>query len=319
MKRILALLLAFCTVFLCACGASAPKTDEAGYASKDEFLKDMADGISKRLEICDQDSSEMEAEELSEYFLKLVGFELSRIEKYQKLTFEDPQFDQLAHLYIAACQAQRFSAQNYKNSTLYSSLWDEGSSIRCAIITELYSRYDLPITAEQAESYKPASGGKVVAKLDGTLDFSTGLTMYSSDMVTYDEIEISKDKGQVLFNDKDIKVTLKSLEYKNGSYNVNFTIQNSTKTERVACFLSNGYVDDNKISCYHTHGYDFVDAGKKGNSYSYISDSDLKELNLSKFSKLQCALYVITTSGDSTGKYIAKVPLTIEGKAFHSA
>jgi len=77
---------------------------------------------------------------------------------YEDLVFEDPLFNELAHGYISACKMQLIGAQNYKNSNLYDPLWSGGSTIRNGIICEFYSRYNLPITADEASQYSPSSG-----------------------------------------------------------------------------------------------------------------------------------------------------------------
>lgn len=145
-----------CAILLCACGASASDTDGVKYASQEAFLKDMAAGITQRL-ADDRDSSQMTAEELSAFYLELVGYELDKIEKYQDSVFEDEDFNSLAHIYIQACQIQRYAAQSYKNKALHDSLWSGGRTTRAAVITELYSRYGLPITSEQAAQYSSSS------------------------------------------------------------------------------------------------------------------------------------------------------------------
>lgn len=156
MKKIVAFLLVCCSVLLCACGSSAPTADGVEYASQDAFLKDMAAGITQRLDN-DEDSSQMTAEEKAALYEKLVNYELDKIAKYENLRFEDPDFDELAHIYIEACQTQLYAAKSYKNNALYQSLWSGGRTVRAAVITELYSRYGLPITSEQASSYSSSS------------------------------------------------------------------------------------------------------------------------------------------------------------------
>lgn len=178
MKKSAALILAFCLVIFCACSSSASKTDSAGYASQDAFLKDMAAGITQRLGN-DKDSSKMNAEEESALYLKLVGYELDRIEKYQDSVFEDEDFNKLAHMYIEACQFQRYAAQNHKNAELYDSLWNGGRKTRAGIIIELYTRYGLPITSEQAASYKPSTTYTVSVSADSSTDSAKETTPYA--------------------------------------------------------------------------------------------------------------------------------------------
>lgn len=151
MKKAIIILLV-CLFLFCGCAVSSSSADTNKYANQTEFLRDMAAGITQRLND-DKDSSQMTAKEKADYYLILVGYELDRIEKYETQVFEDNVFNDLAHLYIDACQTQRFAAQNYKNSALYDALWEGGRKTRSAIIVELYSRYDLPITSEQAARY----------------------------------------------------------------------------------------------------------------------------------------------------------------------
>ena len=177
MKRILAILLACCAVLLCACGSTATNPGESAgqveYASQEAFLKDMAAGITRLNN--DEDSSKMNAEEKAALYQKLVGYELDKIEKYQDAVFEDEDFNQLAHIYISACQMQRYAAQCYKNNALYESLWSSSRSVRSAVITELYSRYGLPITSEQAANYSSSPSY--------TVTFSSGSSSSTTDYI----------------------------------------------------------------------------------------------------------------------------------------
>lgn len=316
MKRILSIIIVLVVLLSFAVIANAEKANEKAYALQEDFLKDMAAGITKRLND-NEDTNSMNTEQLAAYFLKVVGYELDKIEKYQDMAFEDNTFDQLAHLYIGACQLQRFAAQKYKNSDLFNSLWDSGRETRSVIIIELYTHYDLPITSDQAESYKSSdSGSSFTASMNGTLDISTGLTVYDDKMVTYKEVEIKQNRHQVLFDDQDVKITLKSLELKNNRYTVNMTISNSMKSNRVTCYLSGGYVDDYSVSLYHPYGYRFVDAGKKGDTYSDMDVKELEEIGKNPFKTLSCSLYVLTTDG-GTGQYIARIPIKIAGFCFN--
>lgn len=320
MKRIVLLILAFSLLLsLSACGAKSEPAYEGEYASQEAFLDAMAKGISNRLKNVN-DGKQRTDEEKSEYYIQLVKYELEQIETYEDLVFADPLFNELAHGYINACKMQLVGAQNYRNSNLYDPLWSGGSTIRNGIICEFYSRYNLPITSEEASQYSPSasSGGNVSLSLNGTLNLETGLTFYSDNMKTYDEpIIIKKDSSQVLFNDHDIKITLKSLEINdNHDYYVNLTIENSRTSDSVTCFLGKGYVDDYKVSLYHHYGYDFAAAGKKCDTYSNIDYTNLKDIGMTNFNTLSCYLYVVTAPGDSTAQYIAKIPLEISRTAF---
>ena len=300
---------------MCSCGA---KEAQVEYASQEAFLDDMAEGISLRLEyVDDHDDEERTDDEMAEYYLTLVAFELDRIEKYETQEFENDLFNDLAHAYIDACQMQRIMAQNYRNPGL-EELWS-ASSIRSAIITELYRHHGLPLTSEQAADYAPEESGNVqyTASMDGELDVSTGLTMYKDDMKTYDPILIRKASGQTLFANGEITITLRSLELESGSYVVNMTMINDMASDGVTCYIGGASIDDHQISMYHPWGYSWAKAGKIGDTYSHISVSDLKEIGKEDFQLVSAYLYVITSDG-STGQYIAKIPLTIERDGFDS-
>lgn len=150
-KRIIYYLLCIC-IILSGCGNSSPSAT----GNQQDFLNDMAIGIKNRLnegQLVDTDS--MGQEERMEYFAKIVTAELTAIEKYRDIVFSDGNFNTLAHLYIDACQMQLAATQNYKNVELYDALWNGGYQARAGIIVALYEKYDLPITAEQADTYRP--------------------------------------------------------------------------------------------------------------------------------------------------------------------
>lgn len=151
-KRIIYCLLCFC-IILSGCGNSSPSTS----GNQQDFLNAMAIGIRNRLnESQSVDTDSMGQEERMEYFAKFVTAELTEIEKYSDTVFSDGNFNTLAHLYIDACQMQLAATQNYKNAELYDALWNGGYQARAGIIVALYEKYDLPITSEQVNAYRPA-------------------------------------------------------------------------------------------------------------------------------------------------------------------
>ena len=315
MKRVFAFIISLVMLLsLCACGANS---NSVAYANQTEFLKDMAKGIQKRLED-NTDSSSLTIEELAAFYEKLVGYELNYIEKYTDQTFADSTFNELAHEYINACKMQLFGAQSYRNSGLYEALWSGGRTIRSAIIVEFYERYDLPITEDEVSSYKSSSSSSASASLsmDGNLDLSTGLTFYDEKMVTCETIKISSDSNQILYEDENISITLKSLEIKSGSYYINLTIINNKSEDKISCFCANGYLDDYKISLYSPWGYEWVAQGKRANTYSRVESKDVEESGTSKPKVVYTSLYIISNNGE-TGQYIAKIPLEINWSLFN--
>lgn len=167
MKKIIALILALSMLLaLCGCGSNQSNREQQGYADQEEFLKAMAKGISNRLKNLDE--KERTPEEEAAYYVELVNYELKEIGKYDALTFEDELFNELAHAYINGCKTQLLSAQNYKNGNLYPSLWSAGSSARNAVIVELYSRYNLPLSGEEASQYSVGGTSYSIVVNDAT-------------------------------------------------------------------------------------------------------------------------------------------------------
>lgn len=150
MKVRTTIVILICTVVLfslCACGTNMAEKKEE-FASKEQFLEDMAKGLSNRLDHVD-DSITRTPEEMAVYFQELVSLELDQIEKYESEFFEDRLFNQLAHAYIDACQMQLLAAQNHQNEYLRK-LWLSAGTIRGAIISEMYTQHNLPLSHKLA-------------------------------------------------------------------------------------------------------------------------------------------------------------------------
>lgn len=204
MKRLRLIILTFAMLLsFTACDSNSASASNTEYASQEAFLKDMAKGISNRLKNVD-DEKQRSDEEKFQYLTQLVTYELEQIEAYEDLVFEDELFNELAHGYISACKMQLVGAQNYKNSNLYNALWNGGSTIRNGIICELYSRYNLPITSEEASNYS-ASGGTVSYTI--STNFNT------------------KDYG---LTQDDFVIVNEAFEKDKYGYNVEFKIRNET-------------------------------------------------------------------------------------------
>lgn len=136
------------------CGCSFERA--ASTADQKQFLEDLAQGLSARLDLQDREEGLAKTpEELADYQQRLVRCELDLIEKYEKLSFADPGFDELAHLYLDACSQQLTAARQDPDGELGRRLWEAGYSTRAALIAELYADYGLPLSEEQAARYAP--------------------------------------------------------------------------------------------------------------------------------------------------------------------
>lgn len=154
-----------------------------------------------------------------------------------------------------------------------------------------------------------------VSLSSGNYDIWNNMPYYDDQMVTYDTKTITDKLQTELYNDGDIVVSLMSLEKNGEYYTANMLIDNRLSSENATCFLHHGYIDDYKIDLYSPFGYRWIASGKKGNTYSQIQCSDLKNYGITSFSKLYADLCVVTTDGISE-QYIAKIPLEIDGILF---
>ena len=143
------LLLGLLACLLSACGPN-PTADQQ------QFLADMAQGLTDRLSLQDREEAlPRTPEEKADYRRRLVRCELDLLEKYGGLHFEDPAFDELAHQYIEACGQQLFAARQDRDEELGRLLWDAGYSARAAIIAKLCRDYALPLSEDRAAQYAP--------------------------------------------------------------------------------------------------------------------------------------------------------------------
>lgn len=151
-------------------------------ADADKFLSDMADGITERLSASESvDESTLSQSEKKEHYIKLVNYELDKIAKYEKSSFDDKKLNTLAHTYIDSCKAQLSALEFFKNDELYSALWNGGRTLRAGIIVELYESFDLPISKEQADSYRTQK--TVTVKVESDVDLNDVLPKEDDDVV----------------------------------------------------------------------------------------------------------------------------------------
>ena len=143
-RNMIVIIICFVILFsLCACGTNMAEKKEE-FASKEQFIEDMAKGLSNRHDHVD-DSITRTPEEMAVYYQELVSLELEQIEKYESEVFEDHLFNELAHTYIDACQIQRLAVQNYPKEDLHD-LWLSAGTIRSSIVSEMYENHNLPLS-----------------------------------------------------------------------------------------------------------------------------------------------------------------------------
>ena len=238
MKKFIALLICLCiAVSLAACGSSPTATGSVTEGNQEEFLKDMAAGINKRLSV-NSDTTNMSREQINTLYTKLVQYELDKIEKYDTSAFTDEKFDDLAHTYIEACQMQKRACKYYKNEALYLGIWENARLLRAAIITELYASFDLPISAETAAEYASDKRGN----------------QYSVSVDGLDELNNLLDGGNdVVLNTGDLRITDVSYEFDESSnheydhYIIKFTVLNDSPHTLKSISVNFQIVDNNGV------------------------------------------------------------------------
>ena len=196
--------------------ADEPAQDtNSAYANPTDFLNSMAKGIDARLKESGLDTSDMNSEEHAAYFRRLVSCELNEIEQYSNLTFADEKFNKLAHCYIEACQLQAFALENYENDLLYDALWTSGRISRSGIIITMYDEYDLPITEEQVDGYRPEP-----------------VEDNTQDILEWE----NAGSGDIVFSDGDLYITASTIEFDEKSagsedehFNYSFTVMNNSE------------------------------------------------------------------------------------------
>lgn len=197
------------TTCMAACGGT-------NIAKQEDFLADMSNGLHDRLAdpTTEAEINKMTMEEFSNYYKRLVNYELARIGKYSDKEFSNAEFGQLAHSYIDACKIQLSATDNYKNEDLFYSLWESGLKARSKIIIEMYEHYGLDISAEDAALYR---------------DDNTNVSVNSSDLDALFNLfpgEIELQKGDLRITNCGGSISDSGSDYI--FYDFTYTVENNT-------------------------------------------------------------------------------------------
>ena len=313
MKKALSIILILTLTFcLCACGEQASVSEKVG--DKDAFLKAMATGITNRLND-DRDKDSMTREEIANYYETLVDYELKEIKPFENCRFEDAFFDALAHEYINACKTQKTANEKFKNDSFYDALWNGGRSVRAGIIVYLYENYDLPISADEADSYKDnvSSGTSSYVSVEGDYyDVASGLTFNYDNMVTEKAVTIDSGSRKTLYNKNKIEITLSDIDVDHQQFN--FSVKNNSDSS-VTCFFSKSKLNNHQISARSTWGYDFTRSGLIGTSFSMFDKEELTKANMKPSDYIDTSLYIVKTDG-TTAYVLSEVPVRISCSVF---
>lgn len=211
MKKVISLILIIAMFVFVGCSNDRQKT----ITDYDKVLQEMSEGITERLENQNDDVDSLSDREAKEYYANLVNYELDRLSKYKESVFEDEKINNLIHTYVNACETQLLAVDYYTNYELYSALWDGGRYTRSGIIVELYENYGLPITKEQAESYRPEVSYDVSVESD--LD----------DL--QEDIDALTTDDDVVLNVGDLTVVGCDGYFKDDDFEYSFVVKNNTK------------------------------------------------------------------------------------------
>ena len=183
---------------LCICTPIYALADDA----KDNFLKDMAEGLIARWAY-DSDEDAMSNSEIMEYRTQLVNEEYDRISKYEKEDFENEKFSLMAHAYIEAIEMQLDAVKYYTEvPDIYNSEWSAGYNMRAILIPDFVDHYGLDVPEEEVEPFRTDSGKP--ASSDTLSSEET-----NKDDKEQNELEIE------LYNDQGIKVVLTGMKEPN--------------------------------------------------------------------------------------------------------
>lgn len=223
MKKFVLIILALMISFVFV---SCSTNKENSVADADKFLSDMADGITERLSASESvDENSLSQDGKKEHYIKLVNYELDKIAKYENSSFNDKKLNTLAHTYIDSCKAQLSALEFFTNDELYSALWNGGRTLRAGIIVELYESFDLPISKEQADSYrtnktvKAEEDNNAVLNVDdliivnGVGDYDNNYFKYTFNVKNDSEYELKGIGSTVLVYDVDGNVIGKDSRY----------------------------------------------------------------------------------------------------------
>ncbi len=254
MKKIVLLIMASAFILIMT-GCS--NNNQNIIVNSDEALQEMADGITERLNMPEQDTDSISDEDAKKYFSTLVNYELDKLSKYEDCTFEDEKLNDLLHSYIDACNAQLLAVEYYSNDDLYSALWNGGRTIRSGIIIELYENYNLPISKEQADSYRT----EYTITTDSVLD----------DLIT-------DDSNDVVLKNGDLSVVSSEGAFEEDWFNYKFVVKNNSdyelKSISVSCSICDK--DDNVLETDTAYLDATISSEKQGTISGTINKDKLK-------------------------------------------
>lgn len=132
----------FALLLIAACSSNS--SEEEKVISKDDFLNEFSAGLEKRWEYTEKDGDE---EVTKEFLLEAIDLELTVIEAFKDLKFEDDKLKELAISYINELKNAIEVLDSFGSDSFYEK-WDEHYSKRTSLILKIDDTYGLPISEE---------------------------------------------------------------------------------------------------------------------------------------------------------------------------
>lgn len=132
----------FVLLLIAAC--SSNPSEEEKVVSKDDFLKEFSAGLEKRWEYTEKGGDE---EATKGFLLEAIDLELTIIEEFKDLKFEDDKLKELAISYINELKNATEALDSFGPDSFYEK-WDEHYSKRTSLILKIDDNYGLPISEE---------------------------------------------------------------------------------------------------------------------------------------------------------------------------
>lgn len=164
--------------------------------AQDNFLTDMAEGLTKRWEY-NSDENTMSNTEFMEYRTQLVNEEFLRLNKYADTEFENKKFDLMAEAYIEALEMQINALKYYVDSRqLYDIEWSAGYNARAVLIPDFVDYYGLAVDESEVSPFRESRNGYY------TTETTTTVTVQDTTIPENrqeNEIEIYNNEGIKIF------------------------------------------------------------------------------------------------------------------------
>lgn len=145
-----------------ACNSNV--SNEEKLVSNDEFLNELSSGMEKRWDYTNKHEGEQTSKEILQ---EAIDLELTEIDDYKDLKFEDDKLKEFAILYINELKNGIEALESFGANSFYDK-WEEHYSKRTKLILEIDELYEIPISSKYSAILDElkATGQEVVEESD---------------------------------------------------------------------------------------------------------------------------------------------------------